>query len=89
MLRTVNEEAVSKIPDVRLKLLNMGSGKKYSSTGMDAQKRSNLRPVSEEEGIVVDFDIPRVQVIECSTWSRMLWMFLRTIGNGACLMLYV
>jgi hypothetical protein len=69
--------------DVRLKLLNIDPGKKYSRMEMDAKKSSDLRPVSEKEGIVVDFDIPCVQVIECSTWSRMLWIFPRTIGNGA------
>jgi hypothetical protein len=48
MFRRVEEEALFTIPDVRLKLLNMDSWKKYSRTEIDTTKRSDLRPVSEE-----------------------------------------
>jgi hypothetical protein len=46
MFRTVDEEAVFAIPGVRLRLLNMNSGKKYSRIGIDMNKRSDLRPIS-------------------------------------------
>ena len=47
------------IPDVRLRLLNMDSGKKYSRMEMDMKKRSDLRPISMVGGIVADIGVPR------------------------------
>jgi hypothetical protein len=46
MFRKVNEDAMFTIPDVRLRLLNIDAGKKYSRMEMVVKERSDLTPIS-------------------------------------------
>lgn len=46
IFRTVDEVVMFMIPDVRLRLLNMDSGKKYNKMEMDVNKRSDLTLIS-------------------------------------------